>query len=124
VDRKLAVAAVKNHAGRFVIPSSATAAMAAQDLAGLSAINDFQVGPAATTANDAYPISTYTFLVVFQRQFDTAKGATLLRLLRYMTGEGQASASTCTTRRCPPPLRQLITAKLQLLTGPDGTPLT
>jgi hypothetical protein len=64
------------HAGRFVTPSSATAAMAAQDLAGLSAINDFQVSPAATTASDADPISTYTFLVVFQRQFDTAKGAT------------------------------------------------
>jgi phosphate transport system substrate-binding protein len=124
VDRKLAVAAVKNHAGRFVTPSSATAAMAAQDLAGLSAINDFQVSPAATTASDAYPISTYTFLVVFQRQFDSAKGATLLRLLRYMTGEGQASAVDLHYAPLPPPLRKLITAKLQLLTGPDGTPLT
>jgi phosphate transport system substrate-binding protein len=124
VDRKLAVAAVKNHAGRFVTPSSATAAMAAQDLAGLSVINDFQVSPAATTASDAYPISMYTFLVVFQRQFDTAKGAMLLRLLRYMTGEGQASAVDLHYAPLPPPLRKLITAKLQLLTGPDGTPLT
>lgn len=121
VDRKLAVAAVKNHAGRFVTPSSATAAMAAQDLAGLSAINDFQVSPAAS---DAYPISSYTFLVVFQRQFDTAKGATLLRLLRYMTGEGQASAVDLHYAPLPPPPRKLITAKPQLLTGPDGTPLT
>jgi ABC-type phosphate transport system substrate-binding protein len=98
--------------------------MAAQDLAGLSAINDFQVSPAATTASDASPISTYTFLVAFQRQFDTTKGATLLRLLRYMTGEGQASAVDLHYAPLPPPLRKLITAKLQLLTGPDGTPLT
>jgi ABC-type phosphate transport system substrate-binding protein len=123
VDRKLEVAAVKNHAGRFVVPSSTTAAMAAQDLAGLSAINDFQVSPAATTVSDAYPISTYTFLVVFQRQFDTAKGTALLRLLRFMTGEGQASATDLHNAPLPPPLRKLITAKLQLLTGPDGTPL-
>jgi len=125
LDRKLAVAAVENHAGRFVTPSSTTAAVAAQDLAGLSAVNDFQVSPAATTAPDAYPITTYTFLVVFQRQFDVAKGTALLRLLRYVTGEGQASAtglhyaplprpcasssspsSGCspapTARRCPP----------------------
>ncbi|HEV8164880.1 MAG TPA: hypothetical protein VGR74_10620 [Actinomycetota bacterium] len=123
MDRKLAVAAVKNHAGRFVTPSSATAAMAAQDLAGLSVINDFQVSPAATTAPDAYPITTYTFLVVFQRQFDVAKGTALLRLLRYVTGEGQASATGLHYAPLPPSLRQLIVAKLRLLTGPDGTPL-
>jgi phosphate transport system substrate-binding protein len=123
VDRKLEVAAVKNHAGRFIVPSSTTAATAAQDLAGLSAINDFQVSPAATTADQAYPITTYTFLVVFQRQFDVAKGTALIRLLRYMIGEGQASATDLHYAPLPPSLRKLILAKLQLLTGPDGTPL-
>jgi phosphate transport system substrate-binding protein len=123
LDRHLEVAAVRNHAGRFVAPSSTTATAAAQDLAGLSAVNDFQVSPAATTAPDAYPITTYTFLVVFQRQFDVAKGTALLRLLRYMTGEGQASATSLHYAPLPPSLRQLIGAKLRLLTGPDGTPL-
>jgi hypothetical protein len=41
-----------------------------------------------------------------------------------MTGEGQASAVDLHYAPLPPPLRKLITAKLQLLTGPDGTPLT
>jgi phosphate transport system substrate-binding protein len=123
VDRKLRVAAVRNHAGRFVVPSPATATVAAQDLAGLSEINDFQVSPAATTADGAYPITTYTFLVVFQRQFDAAKGQALIRLLRYMTGEGQASAVDLHYAPLPPSLRKLINAKLRLLTGPDGTPL-
>ncbi len=123
LDHHLEVAAVRNPAGRFVAPSSTSAAAAAQDLAELSAINDFQVSPAATTADDAYPITTYTFLIVFQRQFDAAKGATLLQLLRYMTGEGQASATDLHYAPLPPSLRRLITAKLQLLTGGDGTPL-
>jgi len=123
LDRQLAVAAVKNPAGKFVAPSSTAAAVAAQDLAELSAVNDFQVSPAATTADDAYPIITYTFLVVFQRQFDVAKGTTLVRLLRYMTSEGQASATDLNYAPLPPSLRTLITAKLGLLTGPDGEPL-
>jgi len=123
LDRDLEVAAVRNPAGTFVAPSSAAAAAAAQDLAELSAINDFQVSPAATTAGDAYPITTYTFLVVFQRQFDDAKGTTLIQLLRYMTGDGQASATDLSYAPLPPSLRRLITAKLQLLTGRDGAPL-
>lgn len=81
------------------------------------------MSPAATTSLDAYPITSYSFLVVFQRQFDAARGATLLRLLRYMTGEGQASATKLDYAPLPQSLRQLIAAKLRLLTGPDGTSL-
>jgi hypothetical protein len=37
-----------------------------------------------------------------------------------MTGEGQASAVDLHYAPPPPPLRKLITAKLQLLTGPEA----
>jgi hypothetical protein len=121
VDRKLAVAAVKNHAGRFVTPSSATAAMAAQDLAGLSAINDFQVSPGRHHRQRRLPDQHLRLpdglpTPVRHRQGHHAASAPALHDRR-----GQASA-VCAP--LPPPLRKLITAKLQLLTGPTATPLT
>jgi phosphate transport system substrate-binding protein len=119
LEEDLPVADVENAAGRFVTPSPRTVANAADDMAVASA-GDFALSLLHTTGRDAYPISSYTYLIVFARQDDPDKGRRLSSLLRYMAGPGQASAGRLHYTPVPRELRQSVAAKIRLLHDPDG----
>jgi phosphate transport system substrate-binding protein len=90
LDQRLPVADVRNIAGRFVTPSPETVAEAAEDMS-LASAGDFARSLLYTTGRNAYPISSYTYLLVFTRQDDAGKGRMLADLLQYMAGPGQGS---------------------------------
>jgi phosphate transport system substrate-binding protein len=123
LEQRLPVADVENAAGRFVTPTPRTVAAAAEDMA-LASVGDFALSLLHTTGTRAYPISSYTYLLVFSRQADPDKGRLLAGLLRYMAGPGQASAGRLHYTPIPRDLRESVAAKIRLLHDPDGNLLS
>jgi phosphate transport system substrate-binding protein len=93
-QNRLPVAAVRNAAGTFVSPSiesiTAAAAGAAETL---PPDTDFRVSIVNAPGATAYPISSFTWLLVYQRQPDPAKGRKLVDFLKWALTEGEASAA-------------------------------
>ena len=93
-QNRLAVAKVKNAAGQFVAPTiesiTAAAAGAAEKL---PPTTDYRVSIVNAPGATAYPISSFTWLLVYQRQTDAAKGKKLVDFLKWALTEGEASAA-------------------------------
>jgi phosphate transport system substrate-binding protein len=98
-------------------------AAAAEDMA-LASVGDFALSLLHTTGTRAYPISSYTYVLVFSRQADPGKGRLLASLLRYMAGPGQASAGRLHYTPIPRDLRESVAAKIRLLHDTDGNLLS
>jgi phosphate transport system substrate-binding protein len=116
-QNKLPVAAVRNAAGHFVTPSveSATAA-AAGTLADLPANTDYRVSIVNAAGADAYPISSFTWLLVYQSPKDAAKARKLVDFMRWMYAEGEQSAAALDYAPLPRALRQRLTDRLGTIT--------
>ncbi len=95
LQNNLPVAAIKNQAGTFVTPSTASASAAIASFAGDLAkdVRTPIVNPAAT-ATDAYPISGLTFFIIPKDGTDKAKRTALKQFVQYVVGDGQATASS------------------------------
>ncbi|HEY9404902.1 MAG TPA: phosphate ABC transporter substrate-binding protein PstS [Pyrinomonadaceae bacterium] len=88
VQTKLPVALIKNKSGNFVAPSlEATTAAAAESLAATPA--DLRVSITDPAGAQAYPISSYTYILVYKDQKDATKGKALVDFLWWGIHEGQ-----------------------------------
>jgi len=120
VQNKLAYAAVKNAGGAFVLPTpesvTAAGAMAKmpEDLRG-SAIN--VASPAA------YPISGFTYVLLYQKQADEARGRALVGFLSWAVHQGQAFAEPLSYARLPAEVVARVDARLATIIGPRDRPL-
>jgi phosphate transport system substrate-binding protein len=86
----LGIASVKNPYGSFVKPDAKNVAAA---LAEATTPPDLKIKPNyKPAAADAYAISTPTFVLVFAKPADAAKGKMLKDFLLYAIGPGQSSA--------------------------------
>jgi phosphate transport system substrate-binding protein len=107
LQNKVAVASVKNKAGKYVPPSteSTTAAIAAftKELGTDPRIPI--VNPPAS-AEAAYPISTLTFLIVPKDGTDAAKKTALKGFVQYVLGDGQAVAGELNYAPLPEEVKQ------------------
>lgn len=85
---KMPVANIKNASGAFVAPSlaSVTAAAAA---AVATMPEDFRVSITNSASKDAYPISTYTYLLIPTKIADAGKKKGITDFLTWMLGDGQ-----------------------------------
>ncbi len=121
LSNHLAFADVRNAAGRYVTPTIASTSAAAADVSAIPA--DFRASLVDSKVPDAYPIATWTFLLVYQKQSDAAKGRTLANLLWYVTHDAQPTAKTLQYAPLPTTVIPKVESKIKLLTGPDGSPL-
>jgi phosphate transport system substrate-binding protein len=116
----LPFAAIRNQAGNYVIPSAQTVAA---DAAQKSAITpaDFSIvnQPGATS----YPISGYSWALVYTHQPSQPTGQALVTMLDWLTHDGQAYAAANGYVPLPPQIQQLAQTMLQQVTGPTGTQL-
>jgi phosphate transport system substrate-binding protein len=91
VQNKLPYGDVKNHSGNFVRATiesvTAAAAAAASDMP-----SDFRVSVTDAPGADAYPISSFTWLLIPSRIEDGSKGSAIKQFLTWMLTEGQALA--------------------------------
>lgn len=88
IQNKLGYADVKNKAGKFVTPNldSVTAAAAAK---ADSVPEDLRVSIVNADGDTVYPISTFTWIIVYSKQTDKAKATAITRLLWWATHDGQ-----------------------------------
>jgi phosphate transport system substrate-binding protein len=113
-NNKLPVAEVKNHAGTFVTPSAKSVTAAAHSFA-KSMPKDFRISITdPTTAKDAYPISSFTYLLVYQTM-NKAKGTRLLGFLQWALTDGQKLAEGLTYAPLPAELVIQVKNKLKEL---------
>jgi phosphate transport system substrate-binding protein len=86
----LTFASVKNSAGKAVAPTLAGASAA---LVGVTVKPDLTYNPLNSSAPDAYPITSPTWILVYKTQKDKAKGAVLKAFLTFLLTDGQTNAN-------------------------------
>ncbi len=82
-------AAVQNKAGKFIEPSISAVSAAAKT----KIPADYRVSITNSADAEAYPISGFTWLLVYEKQKNTVKGQALVEFLNWMVADGQTFAS-------------------------------
>lgn len=120
-QNKLPVAQVKNAAGQFVRPAldSITAAAAG---AATQMPDDLRVSITNAPGADAYPIASYTYLLVYNNQQDPTKGKALADFLWWAIHDGQRMARDLLYAPLPVDVVKKTEAKINSI-GYQGKPL-
>jgi phosphate transport system substrate-binding protein len=119
-QNKLSVASIKNREGNFVKPTlEATSAAAA----GVELPPDFRVSITDPKGKDAYPISSFTYLLVYKDQADKAKGEALVSFLWWAIHDGQKVAASLDYAQLPKPVVERVERTLQSVTV-QGKPVS
>ncbi|MBI3181948.1 MAG: phosphate ABC transporter substrate-binding protein PstS [Myxococcales bacterium] len=90
-QNKLPVAAVRNRAGRPALPTLEAVSAAAAAFTG-SLPEDLRLSIVDPPAESAYPISSFSYVLVYEQQPDPVKGQALVDFLWWAIHEGQAMA--------------------------------
>ena len=111
----LPYADIKNSSGKFVEPSLASVTAAAAG-AKFDKNTDFRVSITDAPGAEAYPISSFTWLLVQPDIKDAAKGKAIRDFLAWMlTPEAQKMAEDLKYAPLPQPVVQLVQARLPSL---------
>ena len=112
-QNKLPTAHVKNVKGEFVAPSiaSVTAAAAGASSA-LPATTDYRISIVNAPGAGVYPIASFTWIILYQKQADAAKGKLLLDFLKWALNEGQAMEAPLDYAPLPESMRAPLLARV------------
>ncbi|HYH00869.1 MAG TPA: phosphate ABC transporter substrate-binding protein PstS [Terriglobales bacterium] len=91
-QNKIPYGSVKNSAGNFVKASLQSTTAAAASLKSMPA--DYRVSITNAPGKDAYPIASFTWLLIPEQSKDPNKGKVINQFLQWMLAEGQKSAPT------------------------------
>jgi phosphate transport system substrate-binding protein len=120
VQNKLGYGDVKNKSGKWVTPTleGVTAAAAATVD---SVPPDLRVSIVNAAGDTVYPISTYTWIIVYTKQSDSAKAIALTRLLWWAVHDGQTFSGALAYAPLPAAMVTKDEAKILSITV-NGTP--
>lgn len=119
-QQKMPVASIKNSSGNFVKPSlDAVAAAAAAAIPATP--EDMRVSITDSAGPDAYPISSYTYVLVYKEQKDALKGKALVDFLWWALHEGTPAAREKSYAPLPPEVLKRAEAKLNSITSGGKT---
>ena len=108
VENKIPYGVVRNKSGNFVkatlASTTAAAAAAAKNMPA-----DYRVSITNPDGSEAYPIASFTWLLIPQQSKDAVKGKVLHDFLEWMLKDGQSGASSMSYA----PLPKEVVAKLQ-----------
>lgn len=90
-QNKMTFASLKNYAGNMVRPSVETVSAAASGSAKLLP-SDYRTSITNADGDNAYPISAYTYLLIYKKQHDGLKGHALTEFLKWAMTDGQKMA--------------------------------
>jgi len=112
-QNKLPFAVIKNSAGNFVAPSPEGATAAAEGVAEkLPPNTDYRISIVNAPGAQAYPISSFTWLLVYQQQRDAVKGKKLVDFLRWALSDGEKDASTLDYAPLPASMATQLKARI------------
>ena len=120
-QNKLPYASIKNASGEFVKPTleSVTAAAAA---AASQMPEDLRVSITNAPGKDAYPISSFTYFLVYKNQDDQAKGTALVNFLWWAIHDGEQMTKPLLYAPLPPEVAAKAEQKIKSITY-QGTPI-
>jgi phosphate transport system substrate-binding protein len=112
-QNNLPVAAVRNKAGQFVAASvPAVTAAAAGAAKALPANTDYRISIVDAPGADSYPISSFTWILVYQHQRDAVKGKKLVDFLNWALTDGEKEAATLDYAPLPTDMATNVKARL------------
>ena len=115
-QNRLPVAQIRNAAGNFVAPTIETITAAAEGAtAALPPESDYRISIVDAKGANAYPISSFTWLLVYETQPDATKGEKLVDFMRWMYTDGQKSAASLDYAPLPPALATQLTTRLSAI---------
>ncbi|HEX8558162.1 MAG TPA: phosphate ABC transporter substrate-binding protein PstS [Pyrinomonadaceae bacterium] len=121
VQNKLPAALIKNASGAFVEPSlDAVTAAAAESLP--TTPEHLRVSITNGGGAGAYPISSYTYILVYREQKDAAKGKALVDFLWWGVHDGEAFAKDLQYAPLPAEIVRRAEAQINSITS-GGRPL-
>lgn len=116
VQNKLPVAQVKNSSGNFIEPSIDAVTAAASGSAA-NTPEDLRVSITNAAGPQAYPISSYTYILVYKNQKDAAKGKALVDFLWWGIHDGEAFAKELQYAPLPADIVKRAEAKINSVTA-------
>jgi phosphate transport system substrate-binding protein len=120
-QNKLPVAVIKNKAGNFVEPTLDSVTAAAAEAVPTTP-EDLRVSITDAAGADAYPISSYTYILVYKEQKDETKGKVLVDFLWWGIHDGQKYAKELLYAPLPSAIVTRAEAKIDSITY-NGKPL-
>lgn len=112
VSNRLTYAAIKNKSGVFVEPSLAGVLAAANDGADEMG-KDVRVSIVNRTGAKTYPISGFTYILVYKKDMNSAKGKQITKFLKWAMGPGQQMAAGLNYAPLPSSVVKMNLAKLK-----------
>ena len=117
-QNQLPVASMRNKAGSFVVPGAESiTAAAAGTMARLGPDSDYRISVVDAEGANAYPIASFTWLLVYAQPADTTKGAQLKDFVKWALTTGQQSAASLDYAPLPPALAEQLLARLDATAG-------
>jgi len=112
-QNNLPVAAVRNKVGQYVAASVPAVTAAAAGVAeSLPANTDYRISIVNAPGADSYPISSFTWILVYQHQTDAVKGKKLVDFLNWALTEGEKVAPTLDYAPLPTAMAANVRARL------------
>ena len=111
---KQQMAEIKNKDGKFVAPSLEGASAA---LANAKVNDDLTYSALDTPGATSYPITAGTYVIVYAKVTDKAKGEAIKGWLTYLLSDGQNLAASADFAKLPDEMRQKATAQIDKITA-------
>jgi len=118
-QNKLATAALRNRDGSFVKPSIEATSEAA---AGVQMPADYRVSITNAPGKGAYPIASFTYLLVYRDQTNKDKGTALINFLRWAVTDGEKFAPALDYAPLPGGLATKVLATIDSMTVQGAKP--
>jgi phosphate transport system substrate-binding protein len=112
-QNKLPTTELENHDGHFVKATLETTSEAA---AGVEMPDDFRVSITDARGKNAYPMASFTYILVPHDLQDAAKGDALVKFLWWAVHDGQRYAEPLDYAPLPKKVVEMVSAKLESLT--------
>jgi phosphate transport system substrate-binding protein len=113
VQNKIDYGLVRNAAGNFVKASLDSVTAAAASAKSMPA--DFRVSITNAPGKDAYPISSFTWLLIPEKSKEAAKGKILADFLTWMVDDGQKMTADLTYAPLPENVAQKVKGAIKLV---------
>ena len=112
-QNNLPISAVRNASGKFVAASVAAVTAAAAGYArNLPANTDYRISIVNAPGADSYPITSFTWILVYQHQRDATKGKKLVDFLNWALSDGEAEASSLDYAPLPSDMADKVKARV------------
>ena len=121
-QNNLPYASIRNAAGNFVQPTMETIYAAAESAApNIPANTDYRISIVNAPGANAYPIASFTWLLVYRNPQDTAKARLLTDFLKWALTEGSAAARALDFGPLPPAMAERLRVRLDSIAPGAGT---